>query len=423
MNAKITAKMGAIAALAAALGIFIAAGCDTLLDAIDPEPPKPVQGETIKIGLIFPADPSYPARAFLRGAWIALNEINDSGGILGKQVELIVRDNLGTDPYPTAASTIDAARDLIMNEGVTAIVGPVFSTNSIALGQALTQAGETTPFIPASTSPIVTQSYTHTALVSANVPLHSTILSDFARSGLKANTAAILGQEGDAYSQLLTSTFMELFEADGGTVVSAETYAVETVDFSANVETLLAGGSDVCFLTSFPPEVPLIIDQARAAGYEGIFIGANGWDVQAAFYSVLDDNSVLDGSYFTTDFSPDNPFISPWPPAVPPQFAAAYEASYGVPADSLAGNGFDAMSVLAQAIQTAGANGAELTDDAIMEALTAIRGYRGATEISHFDENRLAVKDLIIMRIQDGASAIHDLWDNPLKGSEPPPSD
>ncbi len=408
MNTKATSKRSPaaiIAAIAAALYVIFG-GCNTLIDALDSDPSEPGAGETIKIGLIYPTSPS-----FSMGAKLALAQINAGGGILGRQAEFIERDNQGSDPYPTAASTIDAARDLIQNEGVTAIVGPVLSTSSIALGQALTQAGETTPFVPASTSPIVTQNYAHVALVSANVPLHAAILSDFARKELKAETASILALKEDAYSQLLTAAFTQLFEADGGTAASTETYIVETVDFSANVETLLAGGSDVCFLTSFPPEVPLIIDQARAAGYEGVFIGANGWDVPADFYSVLDDNSVLDGSYFTVDFLPG---------ATPEaqQFAAAYEAFYGQPVDSLAGNGFDAMSVLAQAMETAGADGAELTGGAIMDALTAIRGYQGATYISHFDENRLAVKDLVVMKIQGGASMFHALWDNPLKESE-----
>ncbi len=410
MNIKTTSKIGVAAALATALGIFIAAGCDTLIDTLDSDPSEPVQGETIKIGLIQPQG-NFPS--FALGAKLALAQINANGGILGRQAELIQRDNQGQDPYPTAASTIDSARDLILNEGVTAIVGPMFSTNSIALGQALTQTGGTTPFLPGSTSPVATQSYTHTALVSANLPLHSTILSDFARSELMAETAAILAQEGDAYSQQLTVSFKDMFEAAGGAVVSAETYVVGTVDFSANVETLLAGGSDVCFLTSFPPEVPLIIDQARAAGYEGVFIGPNGWNVPAEFYSALNDNSVLDGSYFTIDFLPNesNPAAQ--------QFAAAYEAVYGAPADSFAGNGFDAMSVLAQAIETAGAVGSENANDAIMSAIAAIRDYRGATYISHFDENRLAVKDLVIMRIQDGSSMFYSVWDNPNKGADP----
>ena len=426
MNIKKISKMGAAAALAAVLGIFSLAGCDTLVNVLDPYQPGPVGDDTIQLGLIQPSG-YFPS--FSLGAELALAHINANGGILGSQVEFIKRDNQGTDPYPTPASTINAARDLIQNEEVSAIVGPFFSTSSIALGQALSQAGATTPFLPAATSPVVTQSYSHAALVSANLPLHSTILSDFARKELNAEKAAILAQEADAYSQQLTASFKTMFEAAGGTVVSAETYVVETVDFAANVETLIAGGSDVCFLTSFPPEVPLIIDQARAAGYEGVFIGANGWDDSAKFYSVLDDNSVLDGSYFTTDF-----LASATPEAQ--QFSAAYEAAYGIPPDSFAGNGFDAMMVLAMAIENAGVNATPLPEgghddddddtttnpldgDAILAGLAEIGDYRGATVIAHFDENRLAVKDLVIMKVQDGMSMFHALWENPLKGPDP----
>ncbi len=426
MNLKTTSKMGVIAALAAALGVFMIAGCDSLMDALDTDPSGPVGGDAVKIGLIQPSG-YFPS--FSLGAELALAHVNANGGIHGVQAEFVKRDNQGGDPYPTAASTIGAAQDLIQNEGVAAIVGPFFSTSSIALGQALNQAGATTPFIPAATSPVVTQSYSHAALISANLPLQSTILSDFARKELKAETASILALEGDAYSEQLTASFTQLFEAAGGSVVSAETYVVETVDFSAHAAALAAGGSDVCFLICFPPEVSLIIDQARAAGYEGVFIGPNGWDNPAELFSVLDDNSVLDGSYFTIDFLP-----SATPEAQ--QFAAAYEAAYGMPADSFAGNGFDAMMILAEAIENAGVNATPLPEngggdddtvgasnpldgDAILEALVKIGDYRGATVISHFDENRLAVKDLVIMKIQDGASMFHALWENPLKGADP----
>ena len=429
MNIETASKMGFAAALAAVLGIFSLAGCDALVDIMDPDPPGPVGGDTIQLGLIQPSG-YYPS--FSLGAELALAQINANGGILGRQVEFIKRDNQGADPYPTPAATINAARDLIQNEGVSAIVGPFFSTNSVALAQALSQDGAATPFVPASTSPVVTQSYSHAALVSANLSLYSTILSDFARKELNAEKAAILAQEGDAYSHLaqqLTTSFKALFEAAGGTVVSAETYLVDTVDFAANVDTLLAGGSDVCFLTSFPPEVPLIIDQARAAGYEGVFIGGNAWDNLADLYSVLDDNSVLDGSYFTIEFLP-----SATPEAQ--QFSAAYEAAYGMPPpDSFAGSGFDAAMVLAMAIENAGVDATPLPDggdsgdddatanpldgDAILAGLTDISDYRGATVISHFDENRLAVKDLVVMKIQNGMSIFHALWENPLKGPDP----
>ena len=409
MDIKSISKRAAAAALAAVFCVFTLVGCDNLIDVLDPSDPGP--DETIKIGLLRPN--RYPS--FTQGAELARAQINASGGILGKQVEFIARDNLGTYPFPTIEATLSQAFDLIQNEGVKAIVGPIFSTNSIALGKALTQAGLTTPFVPASTSPVVTQSYTHVALVSAHAPLHSTILSDFARRELKAETAAIIAQKGDAYSQALTDVFTQRFEAAGGTVASADTYPVASTNFSANVEMLVAGGSDICLLTSFPPEVPLIIDQARAAGYEGVFIGGNAWDNLADIYSVLDDNSVLDGSYFTIEFLP-----SAAPEAQ--QFAAAYEAAYGMPPpDSFAASGFDATMVLAMAIENAGVDAISLPEggDAILAGLTEIRDYRGATVISHFDENRLAVKDLVVMKIQDGMSMFHALWENPLKGPDP----
>ena len=134
---------------------------------------------------------------------------------------------------------------------------------------------------------------------------------------------------------------------------------------------------EAIFLSSFAPEVPLFVKQARAMGYDGQFIGGDGWDDVAGFYSVLADNSPLNGSYYVANFFPggDDPTAN--------AFAEAFMNAHGIIADSGAAAGYDSMKLLAQAIENRGSrygrgeNGeTALPDaDAILAALLATKDY------------------------------------------------
>ncbi len=379
-------------------------GCDDLMSVLDP---KPTPGETLKIGVI---QPSQYYSSFARGAEIARMELNAAGGVLGMPVEFVARDNQGTDIFPTTESTIGAAHDLIVNENVAAILGPIFSTNSVALGAVLTDSGIDIPILPAATSASVPHSYSHFVLAGANNLHQANALANFALTDLGIRSVGIALLAGDEYTRVTTEGFTSDFEAGGGEIVAAASYDSGTADFTAQINAVLAGEPEAIFLPSFPPEVPLFLEQARAMGYEGVFIGADGWDDVAAFYSVLDDNSLMDGSYYIANFFPggDDPVAN--------AFADAFMNAYNVLSDSSGAAGYDSMKLLAHAIETAaggmdGDSKIALPDaDAILAALVDVQDYRGATAISHFDENRLAVKDYIILTIQDGMPAFHKAW-------------
>ena len=393
-----TTKRGAIAVLAT---IFLAAAftsCDNIQSVLDPGEPAP----TLKIGVIQP--PQFFI-SFLRGAEMARQELNAEGGVIGREVEFILRDNQGSDIFPTAEKTIEAAHELIGTEGVAAILGPIFSTNSVALGKALTEAGVNIPMLPGSTSATVPQSHSHYVLTVSNNLVQANIVANFAMTELGIGSVAIAMQAPDEFSRVFTERFVRDYEAIGGTIAAAAEYEVGATDFSAQIQTLMDSEPEAILLSSFAPEVPLFIAQARAKGYEGQFIGADGWDDFATFYNVLDDNAVMDGSYYTANFFPGsgNPTAD--------AFADAFMNEYGIIADSTAAAGYDAMKLLAQAIETAANGGAELPDaDAILAALLAVEDYRGATSISHFDESRSPVKEYIIMTIENGMPAFHRTW-------------
>ncbi len=410
---RATTKRGAVIkrrAFAATLAsIFLAAAltsCDDIRDILEPDAAE--QTPTLKIGVIQP--PQFYI-GFIRGADMARQEVNAEGGVLGMQVEFIARDNQGADIVPTAEKTIQAAHELIETEGVVAILGPIFSTNSVALGRALTEAGIDIPILPGSSSASVPHSYLHFVLANSNNLYQANVLANFAFTELGIRSVALSLQAGDEYSRVLTEGFVRDFEAVGGEIASVATYEVGATDFEPQIKVLMASEPEAVFLSSFAPEVPLFVKQARAMGYDGQFLGGDGWDDIAGFHSVLEDNSPLNGSYYIANFFPggDDPTAN--------AFADAFMSAHGIMADSGAAAGYDSMKLLAQAIETAaagmvGENGetALPNADAILAALLATEDYRGATAISHFDESRLAVKEHVILKIENGMPAFHIAW-------------
>ncbi|MXV76898.1 ABC transporter substrate-binding protein [Candidatus Poribacteria bacterium] len=138
--------------------------------------------------------------------------------------------------------------------------------------------------------------------------------------------------------------------------------------------------------------MPLLISEARQAGITATFLGGSAWDDRERFLGVLDDSTVLDGSYYPTNFSVATQ------DADVQEFVSGYMELYGSPPDGIAASGYDAMRLLARAIEAAGS----LDRVAVRDAFAAVDGYKGATTISHYDDNRHPVKSLTIQVIRNG---------------------
>ncbi len=97
-----------------------------------------VQGETVKIGLNYPKTGPYSVQGLdqLRGAELAMEEINAEGGILGKSIEIVTRDTVSK---PDIA--VKNANELIDTEGVKMIFGGVSSGVAVAVGEVCQQKG------------------------------------------------------------------------------------------------------------------------------------------------------------------------------------------------------------------------------------------------------------------------------------------
>ena len=370
-----------------AILVISLSGCERVQQVVTPDASTPEAATTIKIGVI---QPSGLASNFTRGAELARSQVNDSGGLLGMQVEFIVMDNQGDREFPDAAESVRIAKALIEEEGVVAILGPLLSTNSMQVGPVVTELRR--PIITGSSGEKVTSTGEFVFITVAPSSVQGATTAQFALDPveLNAKTAATIRQAGDVYSSAVADAFEANFQKLGGTLVASEVYQHGDRDFAAQLEKIKAAAPDVLLIAGFSPEIPLVALQVRNMGIDATFIGTNGWDEPDKLFGTLDDNTPLEGSYFTRGFNVESPSAAP--------FVEAYAAMFMEPPDGPSAWGYDAMALLTLAIKNAGT----LEPDAVRDALANTTNYQGASAISRFDEDRHPMKGLTLYTIHNG---------------------
>ena len=130
-------------------------------------------------------------------------------------------------------------------------------------------------------------------------------------------------------------------------------------------------------------------------GISATFLGGDGWDRPDL---VEIGGMALEGSFFANHFSPDGQLTED-----ARQFVNAYTEKYGIAPDGPAALGYDAATIVIEAMRRT----TDLTPAAIRDQIEATQGYSGATILSHYDENRHAIKSLVINTIKDGKIQFH----------------
>ena len=79
-----------------------------------------------------------------------------------------------------------------------------------------------------------------------------------------------------------------------------------------------------------------------------------------------------------------------------------YTARFGIVPDGPAALGYDATTIVIEAMRRS----TDLTPAAIRDQIEATQNYSGATILSHFDQNRHAIKSLVVNTVKDGQDTI-----------------
>jgi branched-chain amino acid transport system substrate-binding protein len=337
------------------------------------------------------------------GIDMAIEETNAAGGLLGRQVRVIVEDDQGR---PEEAQTV--VTKLITSDNVIAILGEVASSRTLAAAPVAQQNG--IPMItPSSTNPAVTEVGDYIFRVCFIDPFQGYVMAKFASSSLGLDRVAILRDIKNDYSVGLADVFIENFNEMGGQIVGDQSYSEGDTDFSAQLTRLRASNPQAIFVPGYYTEVGLIARQAKQLGLNVPLLGGDGWDSPRL---IEIGGEALNGSYFSNHYSVDDP-----KPEIQ-RFVTAYRTKYGETPDALAGLGYDAAMLLFDAIKRA--NSTDPT--AIRDALAQTQNFAAISGTITLDENRNPVKPATVLQVKDGRLTFMELINPEGVAPAPQPS-
>jgi len=290
------------------------------------------------------------------------------------------------DDASSSAQVPSVVRKLIDTDGVLALIGEVASSNSLAAAPIAQEAG--VPMLsPSSTNPKVTQKGDYIFRTCFTDIFVGTAMARFARTDLKAKTAALLIDGDSDYSKGLRDYFSKGFKDAGGTVFPPVEYVKGDKDFRAPLTKIKALNPDIIFIPGYYTDVANIAVQARSLGLKQTLMGSDGWDSPKLFEI---GKAAVQGSYISNHYSPNDPS-----PRVR-KFVTDYKKLYNETPDALAAMGYDAASLMADAVGRAGA----LDRAKLRDALAATKDFPGVAGSITMDADRNAQKPLAILQIK-----------------------
>lgn len=323
------------------------------------------------------------------GFELAIGEINDKGGVDGKQLVGLRGDNKSE-----ATEATQIATKFMTQDGVSAEVGPAVSSTFQA----------TIPVATKNKVPVITSSATaDEGITTTNGKVNDYVfricfkdsfqgvtMAEFAKTNLSATKAVVLADNSSDYAKGLESSFKETFKEKGGQIVGEEAYVQGDKDFNAVLTNLKGKEFDVIYIPGYYQEVGLIIKQARDLGIQQPILGGDGFD--SPVLAELAGNAALQKVYFTNHYSEleNTPEIA--------AFTKAYEDKFGKKPDTFAALGYDMGRLVADAIDRADSNQPEK----IKEALAATKDFQAITGNLTINEEHDAVKSIIVTELENG---------------------
>ena len=341
--------------------------------------------QTIKIGLI--TDKVGPAKGYAepvaQGAVYAVKELNAKGGLLGRQVELLVEDDQGK---PDVSAT--AARKLV--DAGAAFILSVSLTPATQQAQSVTLETKTPHMTPSNSGDTLT-----TQIVNPNFwqtgPLASTqiaTLLSYARNKNYKKVALIT--DNSDLGQLTNRFFKAGLEKSGIQVVSEEVVPGGSTTADPQMQKVRAANPDALFMTGvLTPENALILRSYRQLGLKTPVLG--NYNLSIPVYSTV-AKGLMDGVVFVDAFDPNK--------AETKRFIDAFKKDTGNEPYNLNGYGYDGLMLAADAIKRAGSTDKEKVREAMQatKSFTGVMGGVGAVygfadgKRTGFDTNGMVVR-------------------------------
>ena len=349
------------------------------------ELPKPsVDPLAARVGLFIPLTGSQASFGIdaLNGAKLAVDEINEQGGVLDHPVNLIIKD---TESQTEQIATL--VGELIDTDKVIALIGEITSDRTLTAAR-LAQERSIPLITPSATHEKITAVGDYVFRVCYTDAFQAAMMTKFARS-LDVDKVAMLFDGNNPYGTSLSNAFKVEFVKLGGSIVAEESYRAGDVDYATQLKAIKLKNPDIVFLPSYFAEAAVIIKQARQLGIEVPFLGTDGWDSNELLTFA---GQAVNNCYFASHFSSEHLSENA------KSFSEAYRAKFQAAPPPLAALSYDAVRLVADALKRSG--GTDST--ALRDTLAKTNDFAGVTGTIAFDQDRNPKKPGIILRVQDG---------------------
>jgi branched-chain amino acid transport system substrate-binding protein len=341
-------------------------------------------GDTLKIGMVQPlTGPAAESGKYqTQGAKLAVEAINKSGGVLGKQVELVIEDDQTTNP-----GAVLAFSKLASDQDIIAFIGSIRSTQVQAMAPDIQKYGR--PVMIGGTDPTLTHSGNPWLFrCRPNDSYSARVIAEFGLNTLGKKKWAIV-HSTDTFGTNGMKNLVASLKSAGIEPVLIQGYTNNSQDFTPVALAVRQSGADVlASYMTFETDAGIFAKQLRQLGVTIEWIGSAS---NATATAVKLGGQALNGTYAVVDFNKDSS------PAAK-DFSARYETAYKSTADLFGAWTFDAVNVLTEGIKNAGT-----TESAkIREAILAIKDKPGAEGTYTYDKNGDGLHGYNIVKNENG---------------------
>ena len=317
-------------------------------------------------------------------------QLNADGGIDGREVELIIKDNQSTEDGAAKATT-----QLIESDKVSLIIGASRTGPSIAMRPIVEAAKIPTISIAANAAIVEGSEWVFKTAQNDTVVLER-ILDDAEEKGYKTID---LVRDATGFGEGIAEIITELGADRGITLGTTESFEPSATDFTPQMTNIRASDSDAVIIWGITPSAGLAQKSYVELGVDKPVYQSHGVANQAFFDAAGDAATgaiAPMGRLLVVDQLPeDDPQRE-----VIEEFQAAYEDEFGEAPSSFAGHAYDAWMVAIQAITEAGTESAALRDQ--IQKTTDLVGISGIFTMTPDNHSGLDASALILAEAKDG---------------------
>lgn len=298
-----------------------------------------------------------------KGFDFALDEINQNGGIHGRQIQPLYEDD-----QCNPATGVSVFNQVVVIDKVKIITGTVCSSVAMSVAKT-TQANGVLYMASGATYPAVTKQGDLIFRPWVSDDYEAKAIAQYASQTLKAKTFGIAYVNDNPAGPALETVFADTVNSLGGAVVDTEQYLSTERDFKTYLTKLISTKPDALYLMALPQQTPAIINQARTLGYKGIILGYSPSLTSQGTVAQIKDKSNI---YYSTPVNQQTT-----------SFWSDYKAKTGQDADQFVALGYDSLKLIAAGLNSCGED-----NQCIAKYLINMKDYQSARGILNFDSGR-----------------------------------